>query len=115
MATTQVRCTPEGTSHPGRLTPIADVASRRAAEEGDPEAERQGRGGRDGGQGRDRGAQDRARGDQEQSAVAAAQQPPQRPLRRSREPQGGRPVLEAIDSNAPLVAATVNTSTLWAS
>jgi hypothetical protein len=55
------------------------------------QAERQRRGGSDGGQGRDRSAQDRTHSDQQQPPVPATQQPPQRPLRRRRQPQGGRP------------------------
>jgi hypothetical protein len=81
MAAAQVRRSPEHTSHPGGLARIAVVGRRRAAEEGDPEAERQRRGRGDGGQGRDRCAQDRARGDQQQPPVAAAQQPPPAPAR----------------------------------
>ena len=66
-------------AHPGSQDG-AGLSGRRAAHEGDLQAERQRRGGRDCSEGRDGCAQDRAHGDQQQPPVPATQQPPERPL-----------------------------------
>jgi len=58
------------------------LGDRRTAEERDPQAERQRRGGRDRGQGGDRCGQDRAHGDQQQAPVPATHQPAKGPLGR---------------------------------
>jgi hypothetical protein len=60
--------------------------ARRVAQEGDPQTERQRRRGRNRGQGRNRCAQQRADGHEQQAPVPAAQQPPKRALGRRWQP-----------------------------
>jgi hypothetical protein len=106
----------EGPDEQRRSLRVLPLGGRRAAQERDPKAERQCRGGRDGGQGRDRCAQDRAHGDQQQRPSRPPSSHPSSPTPASAAshapPQPKRAYGHRCRADTPTLASSDATVTL---